>query len=104
MLKINLEYKRGILFIRLKGNLNETTAPRFRDYCLPIIHDYKIKYMVYNLNNLINLDSVGKEVIKESSKYIKNNRGQVLLINSKKHPLDLDNISSELVALELLKI
>lgn len=104
MLKINLEYKKGILFIRLKGNLNQTTAPRFREYALPIINDYKIKYIIYNLNNLKNLDDVGKEVIKESSKCIKKHKGQVLVISNKDNALNLDNISNELVALELLKI
>ncbi len=104
MLKINLEYKKGILFVRLKGNLNETTAPRFREYALPIINDYKIKYIIYNLNNLQVLDNVGKEVIKESSSCIKKHKGKVLLINSKGNKLDLDNLSNELVALELLKI
>lgn len=104
MLKINLEYKKGILFIRLKGNLNQTTAPRFREYALPIINDYKIKYMIYNLNNLKNLDDVGKEVIKESSNCIKKNKGQVLVISNKDNTLNLDNISNELVALELIKI
>lgn len=104
MLKINLEYKKGILFVRLKGNLNQTTAPRFREYALPIINDYKIKYMIYNLNNLQNIDNVGKEVIKESSNCIKKHKGQVLVISSKDNNLNLDNISNELVALELLKI
>ena len=47
MLKINLEYRKGILFVRLKGNLNKNTAPKFMEYTLPIIEDYGIKYMVY---------------------------------------------------------
>lgn len=92
------------MFIRLKGNLNKTTAPRFREYALPIINDYKVKYMIYNLNNLQEIDNVGKEVIKESSKQLKKSKGHVLIINTKDNTLDLDNISNELVALELLKI
>ena len=43
MLKINMEYRKGILFVRLKGNLNANTAPRFEEYAIPIIKDYGIK-------------------------------------------------------------
>lgn len=102
MLKINLEYRKGILFIRLKGNLNANTAPRLKEYALSLIKDHKIKYMVYNLNNLANIDSIGEDVLLESSKCVKFNKGKVLIINNNK--LKFDNISNELVALDLLKI
>jgi len=39
MLKINLEYRKGILFVRLKGNLNANTSKKFLEYAIPIIKD-----------------------------------------------------------------
>jgi anti-anti-sigma factor len=98
MLKINMEYRRGILFIRLKGNLNKNTVSRFEEYTLPIIEHYGIRYVVYNLNKLDNLDNFGYNSIIKSKNIIVKNKGKVLLVNKN----SLSNITSELVALELL--
>lgn len=103
MLKINMEYRRGILFLRLRGNLNTNTAPRFEEYTLPILKNYGIKYVVYNLNELKYIDKSGIESINKSRSLVANNKGKVLLVNSSfNNKLDLQNISNELVALDLL--
>lgn len=100
-----MEYRKGILFVRLKGNLNVTTAPKFKEYTIPIIKDYGIKYLVYNLNELLEIDSTGEEALIEGQKEIKHNKGKVLLVNNNVNThVKLDKISNELVALELLKI
>lgn len=105
MLKINLEYRKGILFVRLKGNLNANTAPRFEEYTIPIIKDYGIKYMVYNLDELVSIDNVGEDALLTGGKCVKTNDGKVLLINNRVNTqLKFDKISNELVALDLLKI
>lgn len=105
MLKINMEYRKGILFVRLKGNLNANTAQRFTDYTVPIIKDYGIKYMVYNLEELMEIDNMGEDALLEGGKWVKTNKGKVLLVNNKINTqLKFDKISNELVALELLKI
>lgn len=105
MLKINLEYRKGILFVRLKGNLNKNTASKFMEYTLPIIEDYGIKYMVYNLEGLSSIDSVGENALLSGGKSVKENDGRVLLINNKVNTcLRFDKITDELVALDLLKI
>ena len=105
MLKINMEYRKGILFVRLKGNLNANTAPRFEEYAIPIIKDYGIKYMVYNLSELVSIDNHGEDALLEGSKWVKTNDGKVLLVNNNINTqLNFDKISNELVALDLLKI
>lgn len=105
MLKINLEYRKGILFVRLKGNLNKNTASKFMEYTIPIIEDYGIKYMVYNLDGLMSIDSIGENALVSGGKSIKNNDGIVLLINNRINTsLRFDTISDELVALDLLKV
>lgn len=105
MLKINLEYKKGILFIRLKGNLNAVTAPRFLEYTTPIIKDYGIKYMVYNLSELVGLDNSGEDALFGCGKSVKSNNGKVLIVNNKINTsLNFDNVSNELVALDLLRV
>lgn len=103
MLKINMEYRRGILFLRLRGNLNTNTVQKFEEYTLPILKNYGIKYVVYNLNELKYIDKSGIESINKSRNLVANNKGKVLLVNSSyNNKLDLQSISNELVALDLL--
>lgn len=103
MLKINMEYRRGILFLRLRGNLNTNTVPKFEEYTLPILKNYGIKYVVYNLNELKYIDKSGIDSINKSKQLVANNKGKVLLVNNRNNTqFDLHKISNELVALDLL--
>lgn len=87
MLKMNMEYKTGILFIRLKGNLNNNTSNTFMEYIMPVVNKYKVKYLVVNLNNISELDNIGfdtlitlKNIIKGNVLFIdKNNTNKVKL-------------------------
>lgn len=105
MLKINMEYRKGILFIRLKGNLNATTAPKFIEYTMPIIKDYGIKYLVYNLNDLLSIDNIGEEALLKGQNEVSLNNGKVLLVNNNVNTnVKLEHIKDELKALELLHV
>lgn len=100
-----MEYRKGILFVRLKGNLNANTAPKFLEYAVPIIKNYGIRYVVYNLSELVSLDKVGETALMEGGNEAKINDGRVLIVNNKINTcLDYDNVSNELVALDLLKV
>ena len=100
-----MEYRKGILFVRLKGNLNANTAPKFEEYAIPIIKDYGIKYIVYNLSELMSLDSYGESALIKGGDEAKINDGKVLIVNNRiNSTLDYDNVSNELVALDLLKV
>ena len=83
MLKINMEYRRGILFIRLNGNLSINTVSKFEEYTIPIIKNYGIRYVVYNLNNIVNLDESGITSINNAVRLIKKNRGKALIVSKK---------------------
>ena len=105
MLKINMEYRKGILFVRLKGNLNANTAPKFKEYTIPPIKAYGIKYMVYNLNDLLEIDNAGEDALIAGEKEISENNGKVLLVNNRINTqAKFENVSNELVALELMRI
>ena len=105
MLRINMEYRKGILFVRLKGNLNANTAPKFEEYAIPIIKDYGIKYIVYNLSELISLDTYGEKALIKGGNEAKVNDGKVLIVNNRINScLDYDSVSNELIALDLLKV
>ena len=52
MLKINMEFSKGILWIRLDGILNKTTSNTFDDEVIPVILKHGIKYVVVNLDKV----------------------------------------------------
>ena len=105
MLKINMEYWKGILFVRLKGNLNANTSKKFLEYAIPIIKDYGIRYIVYNLGELVSLDETGEKALTKAGECAKGNNGKVLIVNNKINScLDYDNVSNELVALNILRV
>lgn len=99
MLKISLEYKKSMMFVRLKGNLNSNTSSYFEEYTLPIINDFKVKYLVINLNNLDTVDNIGYQSIDNVSQVVKNKNGKVLIIDRYNHFFNPD-----LLALNIIKI
>ena len=42
MLKMNLEFNKGILFVRLDGMLNRATTYKVNNYLVPVILKHKI--------------------------------------------------------------
>lgn len=77
MLKIECEYKRGILFVRLEGNLNKTTIKDIEVVDNMIIRA-GIKYLLINLekvsiishNEIFNLIDRYKKLIGEDGKVL----------------------------------
>ena len=110
MLKMDFEYKNNILYVRLKGNLISKNSYKLNNYLLPVLEKYKIKYLVYNLNNLENMDLKGRDAILHSKYIIKRNKGKILLCqeNGKVAEflkgLRLIKIKNERDALALLKV
>ena len=59
MLNIDIEYKRGILFVRLDGILNEKTSCILEDALKSVVHKAGIKYVLINFEKLYELDKSG---------------------------------------------
>ena len=49
MLNIEMEFKSGILWVRLSGKLYENTVNTFNEEVLPVILKHGIMYIVVNL-------------------------------------------------------
>ena len=65
MLGINMEFRKGILFVRLKGVLDRYTLQNFKNEVSDLIKTKGIKYLVMNLNHLDYIDDVGmKQLLK----------------------------------------
>ena len=75
MLKMNLEYNKGILFVRLDGVLNRSTSYKVNNYLVPVLLKHKIKYLVYNFYFLEDIDEDGIDALLNSEEAIKTNKG-----------------------------
>ena len=110
MLKMDMEYNRGVLFVRLDGILNRSTSYKLNNYLVPVILKHKIKYLVYNCFLLESIDECGLDAILNTKCAIKTNKGKLYVCEI---PIEyiktfrnavLKKTSSEITALELLKI
>lgn len=105
MLKINMEFRKGILFVRLKGELNKYTYKGLNDYLSPIIEEQGIKYLVINLACLNKMDKYGIESLEKHIKETDNNNGYTLICNSKfNFRSKFRTIDNELTALKIINI
>lgn len=63
MLEINLEFMRGMLFVRLEGVLDTNTYTKLSDCLDSMIHEKELKYFVINLEYLEWIDERGIQSI-----------------------------------------
>ena len=72
MLDINFEFRKGIFFIRLFGNLTNDTYKNKVSYLKKIIKENRFKYVVLNTNYLKNISLDGLNYLTENLLSIKN--------------------------------
>lgn len=63
MLEIDLEFVRGLLFVRLRGTLNNNTYTKLSDCLDNMIHEKGLKYFIINLEELTSISEEGLETI-----------------------------------------
>lgn len=79
MLDIELEFYKGILFVRLGGCLNKNNISKFKNEVLSFIKKTGIRNIVFNLTNLNELDLDGEVGLYNSYKASYINNGNTLL-------------------------
>lgn len=104
MLNLNMEYKSGVLFVRLIGSLNELTSHKLNDTLIPMIVSQGIKNLVYNFNELISIDEVGFKTLLLGYNAILNNNGKVLVVNNRFKLEYFKEVENELSALKILMV
>lgn len=110
MLKMDLEYNKGILFVRLDGTLNRGSTYKVNNYLVPVILKHKIKYLVYNFYKLEDVDDTGIDAILNTKCAIKNNKGMIYLcevnkiLNHKLHKLHIKRTDNELSAFKVIEV
>ena len=64
-MKVIMEFRKGILFVRLSGSFNDDNIKTFNNEVKEVITEAGIKYVVLNLSNL---KEISKNAIKEIKK------------------------------------
>lgn len=78
-LTIDLEVKRGVLCIRLDGELDHHTAEKLRQSVSEKMEMHDIDHIVLNLKNLSFMDSSGLGVVLGRYKEIKQKQGEMVV-------------------------
>ena len=104
MLNLNMEYKSGVLFVRLIGSLNKLTANKLTDTLIPIIISQGIKNLVYNFNELQSIEETGFKTLLLGYNAILNNNGNVLVVNNRFNLEYFKEVNNELSALKILQV
>lgn len=76
---MNLEFSKGILFVRLKGNINHYISSKINQELVPKILEQKIKYLVFNFYEVDDIDAFGMDAILNTKCAIKCNKGKICL-------------------------
>ena len=79
MLKINFEFRKGIFFIRLIGNLNNENYKQKENLLKNLIIENKFKYIVINTNYLNNVDLDGLNYLLEIFYITKMNESNLII-------------------------
>ncbi len=93
MLEITLEFRKGILFVRLQGELTRKTIPILQAEVTDTILKNGIQNIVFNLEQLKNIDMKGMSALLYHYEICKSRKGKSYICN----------ISSELLHMKLKK-
>lgn len=88
MLDIETEIFRGVMFVRIKGELSIKTISKWNEEVKNLIDDNGITNVVFNLSLLKNIDIVGINAIVKSYEICKLNKGIVYLCHLSKNLKD----------------
>ena len=76
-----MEYRKGILFVRLIGNFHRLTYKYFNEEVFPIILKNELKYIVINFDSLKLIDKYGIKSLEELIKINNSYKGRVTFCN-----------------------
>ncbi len=110
MLKVDMEYDKGILYVRLKGVLERKVCYKINNYIVPAVLKHRIKYLVFNLLELKDIDESGLDSLLNTKCAIRTNKGKICLcevsdsLSVKIKRLRMKVASNELAANRLINI
>ena len=100
-----MEFRKGILFVRLYGQLDNSTKNTFDTDVKEVIIRSGIMYVVLNINNLKEISKEGVKQIKALKKTVKKMGGEFFLFGGEiKELKSLVNLENELKVFERVVI
>ena len=84
MLSIITEYRRGIFFVRLSGNLDIKTKDMFNNKVTDIVKKSGITNLVINLHDVCSLDLIGISELFLNYRLVNKNRGKSFICSINK--------------------
>ena len=110
-----LEYRKGILFIRLIGKLTKETSKELEIEVNNIIKDNQITNIVLNIEKMTDIDQKGIHILYYIYELSKKNNGRTLICNIDNNKVKeklkknrifnyIKEINNELKAFELIEI
>ena len=114
MLNVEYEYRKGILFIRLYGQLTQNSLKKIKNEIINIIDRSGVTNIVFNLKNIIRVDNYGLKEIYEIYQNIKK-KGLIYFLDSDSKTVNsilkqnsfygfMNFIETEVKAFNLIKI
>lgn len=97
MLEISMEIRKGILFIRLGGELTKDTIPKLNREVTELVKQAGIRNVVFNIENLISIDMKGINGLFYNYELCKNNKGKSMLCGVEKTAVKQKIINSRLL-------
>lgn len=85
MLNLDIEYNKGILFVRLVGKLDRLSSYKINNYLIPVILKQKIKYLVFNFKKLQDIDETGEDTLLNTLYAVQTNKGKLYLCEVNNH-------------------
>ena len=79
MLNVGTEFRKGILFVRLRGHLNRDTIYKLNKRVTNVVKENGIRNIVFNFTNLKSIDMKGINTIFYNYELCKNNEGRSLM-------------------------
>lgn len=83
MLEINMEFHKGVLFVRLQGMLVKNTVDKLKREVTSLIQENGIRNLVFNIGGLQTIDCYGINALLYNYELCRNNKGRSLLCGMK---------------------
>ena len=92
LLKIDFEYKKGILFLRLEGILNKDTSSILENAIKKVVSKGGIKYLLINFEKIYEIDEGGiSSIINSYKQYLKDNGKLIICGYNEKIKIKIEN-------------
>lgn len=98
MLDVNIEFSKGILFVRLSGTISNNNATNIKYNIKSILEKSGIRYLVFNLSELNLLDDIS--LFEDCNNIINKNKGKMIICG--KDNLNYLTAKNELSALRMI--